>query len=182
MTAENIQRLKVLTDRYYEALSTPDEEREMRDLLNDPSLPAEYLPVKEMMAHMDAVAVPDGFESRMESLIDRLEAEASEHEAEENRPTIRSRSAAFRAWGIAASVAMLMCVGVGFMLGRNHEHPGSDLTPEQTYAEVNKALGLFASTVERGCEKMERTGIPADAATEKAWSVLARLTGSQETD
>lgn len=182
MTAENIQRLRTLIDRYYSALTTPAEEREMCDLLDDPSLPAEYLPVREMMAHMDAVAVPDGFESRMESLIDRLEAEESEHEAEENRPVRRSRPVPFRVWGIAASVAVLICVGVGFMLGRNHEHTGSDLTPEQTYAEVNKALGLFASTVERGCEKMERTGIPADAATEKAWSVLARLTGSQETD
>lgn len=108
MTAENIQRLKVLTDRYYEAFSTPAEEREMRDLLNDPSLPAEYLSVREMMVHLDSVAVPDGFESRMESLIDCLEAEESEHEVEENRPARRSRPVAFRVWGIAASVAVLI--------------------------------------------------------------------------
>ena len=75
MTADNIQRLRTLIDRYYSALPTPAEEREMRDLLNDPSLPAEYQPVRNMMAHLDAVAVPDGFESRMASLIDRLDAQ-----------------------------------------------------------------------------------------------------------
>lgn len=180
MTADNIQRLRTLIDRYYSALTTPAEEREMRDLLNDPSLPAEYQPVRNMMAHLDAVAVPDGFESRMASLIDRLDAQ--EQDEAIGRSARRARPVTFRVWGIAASVAVLICLGVGFMLGRNHEHAGSDLTPEQTYAEVNKALGLFASTFDRGYEKMERTGIPADAATEKAWSVLARLTGSQETD
>ena len=61
MTADNIQRLRTLIDRYYSALTTPAEEREMRDLLNDPSLPAEYLPGRKMMVHLHAVAVPDGY-------------------------------------------------------------------------------------------------------------------------
>lgn len=170
MTNKEIIRLRTYLSRYSQALTTPAEEREMRRLLLDPTLPEEFAADREMLLHLDALCPPEGFEERLAAKIDLLAAgESRRADNGRKRRRILSR------WSVAASVAVLLSLGIAFGVGRSHrEASGSDLTPEETYAEVHKALSLFATTVDLGCSEAYKAEQTVESVTAKA---LASLSG-----
>lgn len=174
MTNKEIIRLRTYLSRYSQALTTPAEEREMRRLLLDPTLPEEFAADREMQLHLDALCPPEGFEERLAAKIDLLTA-GSAGAGESRRADNGRRRRILSRWSVAASVAVLLSLGIAFGVGRSHrEAPGSDLTPEQTYAEVHKALSLFATTVDLGCSEAYKAEQTVESVTAKA---LASLSG-----
>lgn len=174
MTNKEIIRLRTYLSRYSQAFTTPAEEREMRRLLLDPTLPEEFAADREMLLHLDALCPPEGFEERLAAKIDLLAA-GSAGAGESRRADNGRRRRILSRWSVAASVAVLLSLGIAFGVGRSHrEAPGSDLTPEETYAEVHKALSLFATTVDLGCAEAYKAEQTVESVTANA---LASLSG-----
>ncbi|MCM1355509.1 MAG: hypothetical protein NC212_03780 [Staphylococcus sp.] len=144
MTNEDITRLRILIDRYYEAVSTPEEEAEMRGLLSDPTLPAEFAPELETVRHLDSLLPPEDFEKRIEAQIDSL-ASRRKH-----------RLVRFRGWSVAASVVAVAAVGWSIINGEPVGHPGSDMTPDEIYAQTEEAFTIINDAFLRGYDEMER--------------------------
>lgn len=173
MTNKEIIRLRTYLSRYSQAFTTPVEEREMRRLLLDPTLPEEFAADREMLLHLDALCPPEGFEERLAAKIDLLAAGSAGAGESRRADNGRKRRRILSRWSVAASVAVLLSLGLAF--GRSHrEAPGSDLTPEETYAEVHKALSLFATTVDLGCSEAYKAEQTVESVTANA---LASLSG-----
>lgn len=175
MKNKEIIRLRTSLSRYSQALTTPAEERGMRRLLLDPALPEEFAADREMLLHLDALCPPEGFEVRLAAKIDLLAAGSAGAAESRRADNGRKRGWILSRWSVAASVAVLLSLGIAFGVGRSHtETPGSDLTPEETYAEVHKALSLFATTVDLGCSEAYKAEQTVESVTAKA---LASLSG-----
>lgn len=161
-------RLRSLLDRYYAAETSPAEESELRNLLAAPDLPDEFREDREMMAHLTSVLTPDGFEERLSAKIDSLAA------AEKATTGRRPRFSRPLLWGAAAS----LLVGLGFGLSsllRPHSIHGTDLTPEETYAQTQMALLTFSKALNRGYEGLVQAEITTESATQKAMGMLSLL-------
>ena len=174
MTNEEAIRLRILNDRYYSATSTPEEEAERLRLLDDRLLPGEVKPDREMMRILDSITIPKGLEERISAKIDSLAK--AEHLGEAAKKNTHRRKLRI-IWSAAASTAVAVALGFTFLFtGQDNDHPGSDLTPEETYAQVDKALTLFANALDRGYREAYKAEMTAGTATSKALEALSKIT------
>ena len=168
-------RLRTLLDRYYAAATSPAEENELRSLLASPDLPEEFREDREMMAHLTSVLPPDGFEERLAAGIDSLAA------SEGDTAGKRLRFSRPMLWGAAAS----LLIGLGFGLSailRPHPLQGSDLTPEETYAQTRMALLTFSEALNLGYDGLEQAEITTENATQKAMEMLTLIASDTSTE
>lgn len=113
-------------------------------------------------------ALPDGLEQRLSDTIDALS------QADDTRRTIavtprRRRHPSLRVIaGIAASVAVVIALGVKLFTAPPTVAPtplDTCATPEEAYAEAQKALLIFSSALDKGMRQVEVVNATADKVT-----------------
>ena len=144
MTNKNseIKEIDRLIDRFADDNITPQEQETLIRLLGDE----------------DNADIPAGLESRLAAAIDR----AAESENLRGRISVRQHDKG-RRWrilaGIAASVAVALTLGVHLLnrdLRTAPPTPRDTYTnPEDAYAEVQKALEIFSTTLDKGMRQVE---------------------------
>lgn len=175
MNKEDIIKLSTYLRRYYDADTSPDEERELRRLLSDPSLPEEFAADREMLRHIDVLCPPEGFSERLAAKVDEITQDSrSEQSASGNRGRTRRRSQRLR-YSAAASVVLVACVGLTLILSDGGRQPQASLTPEETYAQVDKALTIFANSLNKGYAEVYKAEKITGSATAKALEALTTI-------
>ncbi len=174
MNTNDINRLRVLLEGYYAATLSDGERAELRRLLDEPEQPAGFAPDREAVRSLDSFIPPEGFDERLEAHIESLAASGSA------KGRMRPLSLRWQFWGAAAAVAVLL--GVGLTLNRPHKHPSREMTPEEAYAHVDKALTIFADALNKGYESIEKAEDTTGKATAKAFAALSRLSENSETN
>lgn len=105
----------------------------------------------------------------------RIDSLARAERMAEAEARARRRRTRLLRWSAAASVAVVVSLGIGFAFGRTQKPAGSDLTPEQTYAEVSKVLSLMAGTIDKGYEEAYKAETVTENATAQALAALSIL-------
>lgn len=148
--------IRKLLERYYDGLTTQAEEQELKRFFTRTDTPqgleAEARWFRQLEATRTAPEpdLPAGFSERLDSLIDQWNR--AERPAEPVRPTIGIRRLRWVA-GIAAGLLL----AVGFGLGWHGASVPADTcaTPEEAYAQAQRALTLLSETLNRGTQGME---------------------------
>lgn len=165
MNTESISRLKTLLSGYYAGETSESDELELKRLLDDASLPAEFEADRRMLTAMSLLSPSDGFEKRLSDRIDLMAAE-------ENRRQSLSRHFNVRLMlRVAASLVVAIGVGVSVFFYKT-PHYDSELTPEEAYLQTEYALAVFADALNKGCDGIRLTESKPDDGVQKALSSI----------
>lgn len=158
MNEKKIGNIHRLLDKYYRGETSESEENLLRHYFANEDIDPQLKADGEMFRQFSSVAsdlpIPEGLESRLSTAIDTLAA--SEKQATANRKKIRPLSWRTIA-SIAASLAVILSLGFYFDNNNTASHPAlteSDLTPQETYAQTEKALMIFAEALNKGVDGM----------------------------
>jgi hypothetical protein len=161
----NISKIEELVSRYYDGTTSEEEENALRQALTDTKeLPPHLLEEREFFQQLAACRpssnVPEGLEERLRQSINR-----------------RSRRLRLRLIGsIAATVLLLLSVGT--YLYRPLPTPALQDTyssPQEAYAEAQKALLTLAYTLNKGVEGVEQTKRETAKAHAEVINQLSRI-------
>jgi hypothetical protein len=141
-----ISKIEELVSRYYDGTTSEEEENALRQALKEteelpPHLVAERAFFHQLDACRPSSKVPEGLEERLKQSIDR-----------------RSRRLRLRWIGSIAATALLL-FSVGTYLYRPLPSPALQDTytsPQEAYAEAQKALLTLANTLNKGIESVEQ--------------------------
>ncbi len=168
MKPEDIRRIHSLLDRYYGGETSADENRELLSLLDRDDLPAELHADREMARHLATLLPPDDFEKRLSEKINSMAA------LSEEQPAAHRQSWTKVWWSVAASVAILVCIGIG-LISHPTKQQSMEMTPEEAYAHTEMALQTFAEALNKGYAQMEKADKATAAATSKAFKSLESI-------
>ncbi|MBO5251432.1 MAG: hypothetical protein J6B31_05485 [Bacteroidaceae bacterium] len=145
--------IEELLERYYDGLTTEAEEQTLKEFFTCEEIPAHLQAEKAMFLQLAAEATPKGMEQRLSSLVDEWEKE------EQRTIGIRKRSRTIRLqWiaGIAASLLLLFGIG-RYLYEPSSKYIAQDTcaTPEEAYAETQKALIMFSTALNKGMGQLE---------------------------
>lgn len=142
-------RMKQLLEKFYDGQTTEQEERVLKELFQGNDVPDSMLKEKELFLQLTAheVAVPSDLEERLSQKIDEWDRAS------------RPRTFQLR-WirGIAASVIVLLTVGSLLTPWGGPTRKDTCATVEEAYAEAQKALIMFSSSVNKGLDQVEVAG------------------------
>ena len=153
MKVNDIEKLLV---RYYDGETTEAEDKELKRFFTDEEVPAHLLAEKELflqIATQPEAEVPEGLEDRISRQIDEWDTrERREIKVKKHTRTIRMQ------WigSVAASLLILFSVGMYMYKPYTPSTPQDTCaTPEEAYAEAQKALLMFSSTLNKGIKQVE---------------------------
>lgn len=110
----------------------------------------------EQLEAAESPAMPDGLEHRLAATIDTLDASERTRKSISLRP--RRKYPLRVIAGLAASVAVIVALGV-HMFTPQPSTPTTPLdtcaTPEEAYAETQRALLIFSNALNKGMEQLE---------------------------
>jgi hypothetical protein len=147
-------QLKELLERYYNALTTPDEEQLLYELLSSEDLPPEFYNERVTLLTiigMSALHEPDPlFESRMESVL------FSGANASIQQPAAKKHGYRKLFLSVMSSAAVvILAVAAWFMIGRESEPADTFSSPELAYEETIRALHNVSSAMNRATSKLK---------------------------
>ena len=136
---KDYSHIEALLERYYDAQTSEAEEQRLKDFFLHEKVPAHLQAEKEMFLQLQASAVPEGLEERLSQSIDRW---GKKH-----------RTLSLQ-WIGSIAASLLLLFGAGWYL---QEPPRKDTcaTPEEAYAEAQKALVMFSSALNKGMRQMD---------------------------
>ena len=139
------QEISTLLKHYEEGITTEAQEHDLRRMAAAGSLPDEW---NEYFAALDeAVEVPDGLEQRLEARIDKLDS--VERVRHHWWP---------RVFGIAATVALLLSIGVYVHNQRQTQmllNQDTYTDPQAAYNETEQVLTQLANQLNKGGEGVD---------------------------
>lgn len=145
--------LKELLEKYYNALTTQEEEQILIDLLSSDDLPPEYFSDRDALVALMEMAThpePDNlFESRMESAI-FPPAQSLSNAPHTGRYPHRRVFISL----LSSAAVVLLVVSAWFMIGNKSEPSDSFSSPELAYAETLKTLHRVSSEMNRATSKL----------------------------
>lgn len=150
MNRYDITDIRQMLERYYRGATTEAEESMLRAYFAGDDVDSGLEADRDIflsLSDTESIGVP-------EDLADRLSGEIDKWDAREKRK-IRFT---FRSISIAASLAVLMAVGAWYM--QEPKTTGQQLSPEEAYAQTEKALTIFAKALDKsmdGIETVDRT-------------------------
>ena len=142
--------IKELLARYYDGLTTEEEEARLAQLLDDGDAPGSLKAEQRFFTAMHAVRStgekPEGLDRRLEAQIDRWSGEA---DGTARRSTLRLAMRLRQACGIAASVLAVATLGT-------YLHGRTSITPDEqaALAQARTALIEFSATLNKGFDQM----------------------------
>ena len=136
---KDYSHIEALLERYYDAQTSEAEEQRLKDFFLHEEVPAHLQAEKEMFLQLQATEVPEGLEERLSQSIDRW---GKKHR------TLRLQ------WIGSIAASLLLLFGAGWYL---QEPPRKDTcaTPEEAYAEAQKALVMFSTALNKGMKQMD---------------------------
>lgn len=172
-TTMNKEKLNKLLDRYYEGLSTSEEENTLREYFSGEDILPGYEAEKEIFAHFSSVrSVPEpeaDFEERM--LRGVFESEKGSRSLKVERQSYR------KLWigisGIAASI--LIAISAYFYTDRSPVYKDSYSDPAIAYAETRKILFDVSSKMNKAKSSLEPVG-KMNKMNKKSFSALNKST------
>lgn len=142
--------IKELLARYYDGLTTEEEEARLAQLLDDNGVPGSLKAEQRFFTALHAVRStgekPDALDRRLEAQIDQWSGEA---DCTARRPTLRLAMRLRQACGIAASVLAVAMLGT-------YLHGRTSITPDEqaALAQARTALVEFSATLNKGFDQM----------------------------
>ena len=139
--------IDILLNKYYQGLSSDDEEKILHDFFSGADVPDGYAAESAMFGYMDSSSIPGpspGFEERIISSLDRLD-----HVPSKKRIISRKLVLAFS--GIAAGIIVIF--GSWIFSRSTGENTFSD--PEIAYAETLKILYEVSEKLNMGTAHLE---------------------------
>ena len=136
---KDYSHIEALLDRYYDAQTSEAEEQRLKDFFLHEEVPVHLQAEKEMFLQLQASGVPEGLEERLSQSIDRW---GKKHR------TLRLQ------WIGSIAASLLLLFGAGWYL---QEPPRKDTcaTPEEAYAEAQRALVMFSTALNKGMKQMD---------------------------
>ena len=136
---KDYNHIEALLERYYDAQSSETEERMLKDFFLHEEVPAHLLAEKEMFLQLQASAMPEGLEERLLQSIDRW---GKKHR------TLRLQ------WIGSIAASLLLLFGAGWYL-QETTRKDTCSTPEEAYAEAQRALTIFSTALNKGMKQMD---------------------------
>lgn len=136
---KDYNHIEALLKRYYDAQTSEAEEQQLKDFFLHEEVPAHLQAEKEMFLQLQETAVPEGLEERLSQSIDRW---SKKHR------TLRLQ------WIGSIAASLLLLFGAGWYL---QDSPRQDTcaTPEEAYAQAEKALVMFSTALNKGMKQMD---------------------------
>lgn len=155
MSANNLSEIRNLLSKYYDGTTTEAEELTLREYFTSSvDIPDDLEADRQLFSKLASTAEPElpfDLDERLQAKID--EWEAAEKCATATRKRIRLPRPGIIT-GIAASLLLLLSIGFYFMRPVQPAAP-SEPTPEEVYAQTEKALLIFANAVDKSMKQME---------------------------
>lgn len=151
-----VNEIEKLLTRYYNGETTEAEEQELKRFFAEEEVPAHLWTEQQIFRQLDATtepAVPAHLSRKLEGWIDQWETQ----ERREQKLKRHTRRLHLQWIGsIAASVILLFSVGI--YLHQQHAPltpQDTCATPEEAYAQAQKALIKLSVSLNKGIDKME---------------------------
>lgn len=150
--------MKELLEKYYEGLTTAEEEEELRERMLRGDVPADMSADRELFLQMEAEKTqcpdaPDDLLGRLTDLIDsEAEKERGRHESHKH-PGIRHLSW----WATAIAACAVLIFGITYLLRpASYIHEVDD--PKEARVYINMAMSQFSKAMDCGHRQMEKVG------------------------
>lgn len=149
-----VNEIERLLARYYDGETSDTEEKELKRFFTEEDVPAHLLAEKEIfmqLAAHPAPEIPEGLESRLSRKIDEWDT------GERRTLKIKKHIRALRMqWIGSIAASLLILLSVGLYLYKPYPAPQDTCaTPEEAYAQAQKALIMLSSSLNKGIEKVE---------------------------
>ena len=151
--------IEILLNRYYEGVTTEEEERRLRDFFETADVPEHLKADKEMFVQMARYRdndVPQGLDDRLSAVIDRASAMCR-----------------IKLMRIIGSVAVMLCIIFALGTYTCHDDYGVTAkdtcsTPEEAAVQTERALMAFSKALKKGKSSIDR----AEQTTDKANKII----------
>lgn len=150
-------RIGKLLAKYYDGQTTEEEELELERYFASGDVPAGMEDERLFFMHLHGGnagrGVPEGFDRRLETMIDGLASADTYRSRNAVTPRYRLRAVA----GIAASVLLVASLGFG-LLDRASREPTVTADDRAALAQAQEAILKFSTTLNKGLVSMEQAG------------------------
>lgn len=163
MRYNDINKIEKLLEAFYEGNTTPWEEKMLYDFFSQTNIPKHLHEEKAFFQKLNSLQpheIPMEMENRLETLIDKLEAEEKEKSTILHLSPNNSRKINWKWVGsIAASLLIILSTGI-FTYNKKLHHKNHMLVdtfsdPEEAYVETEKALLFVSNKLNKGFDQME---------------------------
>ena len=137
---KDYSHIEALLERYYDAQTSEAEEQRLKDFFLHEEVPVHLQAEKEMFLQLQATDVPEGLEERLSQSIDRWD---------KKHRTLRLQ------WIGSIAASLLLLFGAGWYLQDITPRKDTCATPEEAYAEAQKALVMFSTALNKGMKQMD---------------------------
>ena len=137
---KDYSHIEALLERYYDAQTSEAEEQRLKDFFLHEEVPVHLQAEKEMFLQLQATDVPEGLEERLSQSIDRWD---------KKHRTLRLQ------WIGSIAASLLLLFGAGWYLQDGTPRKDTCATPEEAYAEAQKALVMFSTALNKGMKQMD---------------------------
>lgn len=150
-----VNEIEQLLTRYYNGDTSQAEEKELKRFFAEEDVPAHLLAEKEIFMQLAAspAGMPEGLESRLSRKIDEWDTrERRTLNAQRKGRILRLQ------WIGSIAASLLILFATGMYLQQPHHAPAPQdtcATPEEAYAQAQKALVMLSASLNKGMEKME---------------------------
>lgn len=162
--------IEALLERYYNAQTSETEEQQLKDFFLHEEVPTHLQAEKEMFLQLQASDVPAGMEERLAQSIDQWDMQ--------ERRTIKRHRFLRLQWIGSIAASLLLLFGAGWYL---QDSPRKDTcaTPEEAYAEAQRALVMFSTALNKGMKQMEIIQETTEKAEKNFYKQMNKLNHSE---
>jgi len=146
----NIEEIKILTEKYFEGLTSVEEERQLKDFFASGDFPDEMKSIASMLGYFEIEKEVTASEDFSHKVIRQIEGE-------QVIPYYQNRRFWFYFTGIAASILFLVTF---FFESRNHL-PNKSYTAKETqlaYLQTRKTLAFVSEKFNKGVKPLNEIG------------------------
>lgn len=158
--------IKRLLSKYYDGLTSEEEERTLECFFRSEDVPAELKDEQEFFTRLHSLnataGVPEGFDRRLGEMIDGLAADVSDRPA----AVVPLRRMLRHVAGIAAGVLLVASVGFG-LISRADRTGMAGQDDQVVIAQAQQAILDFSLTLNKGLDQMETASLETAAIGEK---------------
>lgn len=168
--------IEELLKRYYDGKTSVVEEQMLKDFFAKEKIPAHLLVEKKIFLQLAALQSPQGMEERLEKLIDQWDTtERRSIKATSKRRVIRLQ------WITSIAASLFLLFGTGWYMYKPQPTTRQDTyaTPEEAYAQAEKALVIFSTALNKGLKQMEVIQETTEKAENNFYKHLNKLNNTE---
>ena len=168
--------IEELLERYYDGKTSVAEEKTLKDFFTKEEIPAHFSAEREMFLQMAKVQPPQGMDQRLEELIDQWDTtERRSIIAASRRRSIRLQ------WVASIAASLFLLFGAGWYIYKPQPTIRQDTcaTPEEAYAQAEKALVMISTALNKGLKQMEVILETTEKAENNLYKQLNKLNNTE---